>query len=46
MNIHVLNDAPVIKDPKVSSVDIFDGLTKTVVLVSSDYENSPHLVIR
>ena len=46
MNIHVLNDAPVIEDPKVSSVDIFDGLTKTVVLVSSDYENSPNLVIR
>ena len=46
VNIQVLNDAPVIEDPKVSSVDIFDGLTKTVVLVSSDYENSPHLVIR
>ena len=46
VNIHVLNDAPVIEDPKVSSVAIFDGLTKTVVLVSSDFEDSPHLEIR
>jgi hypothetical protein len=46
VNIQVLNDAPVIEDPKVSSVDIFDGLTKTVVLVSSDYEDSPNLLLR
>ena len=46
VNIHVLNDAPVIENPKPSTVDIYDGLTETVVLVSSDYENSPHLVIR
>ena len=46
VNIQVLNDAPVIEDPKVSSVYIFDGLTETVVLVSSDYEKSPHLLLR
>ena len=46
VNIHVLNDAPVIEDPKLSSVYMFDGLTETVILVSSDLENSPHLVIR
>jgi hypothetical protein len=46
VNIHVLNDAPVIEDPKLSRVDMFDGLTETVIFVSSDLENSPHLVIR
>ena len=44
--IHVLNDAPVIEDPKVSSVNMFDGVKEMVVLVSSDYEKSPHLILR
>jgi hypothetical protein len=46
VNIHVLNEAPVIENPKVSGVDVFDGLTETVVLVSSDYEMSPCLILR
>jgi hypothetical protein len=45
-NIHVINDAPVIEDPKESTVSMFDGLTRTVILVSSDNEKSPLLELR
>jgi len=37
-NVHVINDAPEIQAPSGSTVSMFDGLTETIVLVSSDYE--------
>jgi hypothetical protein len=46
VTIHVINDAPVIENPKVGTVSMIDGVTNTVDLVSSDYEKSPYLVLR
>ena len=41
--ITILNDAPVIKDPKAAFINIFDGEVKTLSFSATDYEKSPLL---
>jgi hypothetical protein len=43
INITILNDAPVILDPKAAVINLFDGEVKTSSFTATDYENSPFL---
>jgi hypothetical protein len=43
VSITLLNDAPVILDPKDASINLFDGEVKTSSFTATDYEKSPYL---